>query len=420
MSKKTRAKSFIILAGVYLLAAVVGFLTYIVLPNDEWLKLLIADIAATAIVFIFSMIFDNSSIFDPFWAFAPVVVLTTVATGHPIDWLKFLTMLAVSIWSLRYLTNWIYTFRDIRQESAAYEIIHDKVKDGFPLVSLFVIHLIPTAITYACILPAIFIIEQGESINIVFIILIVLTMAATILQSVIDYQRQKFLFLKNEGFLKTGLWKKSRHPSFLTEVFVWWGLAGAAISVVGFSWHLIVGAILSTAYLLGMKAVLADRVYAKQEGFERYKKEVPMHMSYPFRKKYEEEKTEEKVEEVVVIADGIDDADIEAAMAVPDVALADIDYVDDDIPIFVATAANSGTEVVGVVWPERSRRNKIYKYDPNGEKFNEGDIVLVPSRDVAKNRDIIRKATVAHGNYVVDDETLHKPLKKVIAIVKHN
>ena len=62
--------------------------------------------------------------------------------------------------------------------------------------------------------------------------------------------------------------------------------------------------------------------------------------------------------------------------------------------------------------------NKVYKYDPNGERLTNGDVVLVPSRDVEKNREIIRKAAVAHGNHKVDPEHIHHPLKKIIGVVK--
>ena len=76
-----------------------------------------------------------------------------------------------------------------------------------------------------------------------------------------------------------------------------------------------------------------------------------------------------------------------------------------------------GVEVIGVVWPEHKHKNKIYRYDPNGEILEDGDVVLIPSRDVHSNRDIIRKAAVAHGNHRVDPEMLKHPLKKIIGIV---
>ena len=75
-----------------------------------------------------------------------------------------------------------------------------------------------------------------------------------------------------------------------------------------------------------------------------------------------------------------------------------------------------GVEVIEVIWAESSSK-KVYRYDPNGMKVERGDIIRVPSRDAAKNRDVIRKVIVARGNHKVDPETLKHPLKKVDSVV---
>lgn len=115
----------------------------------------------------------------------------------------------------------------------------------------------------------------------------------------------------------------------------------------------------------------------------------------------------------------VKDADIEAAVAAPDVELSAIDYDEDTEPIEEKEEDNeSGVEVVGVVWPEKVKHNKIYRYDPNGETLREGDVVLAPTRDAARNKDIVRKVAVAHANHKVAPEELKHPLKKIIGIVK--
>ena len=126
-----------------------------------------------------------------------------------------------------------------------------------------------------------------------------------------------------------------------------------------------------------------------------------------------EKVVEEPEEEIVILAE-VEEEKIDEALHTADISLDEIDYVDDE----VIEEAEEGVEVISVVWPEKAKKNKLYRYDPNGEQVHDGDIVLVPSRDNAQNRDIIRKAAVAHGNHRVDPETLHHPLKKIIAIVK--
>ena len=44
--------------------------------------------------------------------------------------------------------------------------------------------------------------------------------------------------------------------------------------------------------------------------------------------------------------------------------------------------------------------------------------MLVPTRDIYSDREIVREAEVAKGNYKVDPDTLDHPFKKIIGVVK--
>jgi hypothetical protein len=127
---------------------------------------------------------------------------------------------------------------------------------------------------------------------------------------------------------------------------------------------------------------------------------------------------EDGLEEATILEDGVDLGELAEAMAKPDVILSEVDYVPDNDENYTGTADKPGMEVVGVVWPEKTKKNKVYRYDPNGEQLNEGDIVLVPTRDHQQNKDIVRKAAVAHGNHRVDPEHIKHPLKKIIGVLK--
>lgn len=119
-------------------------------------------------------------------------------------------------------------------------------------------------------------------------------------------------------------------------------------------------------------------------------------------------------EEVVIISEDISQEEIEEAMAAPDVALDEINYIEDN-----DEELDEGVEVIGVVWPEKPNRNKVYHYDPNGENLEKGDVVLVPTMDHAKKREVVRKAVVAHANHKIDPATHPYTLKKIIGVIKH-
>lgn len=81
-----------------------------------------------------------------------------------------------------------------------------------------------------------------------------------------------------------------------------------------------------------------------------------------------------------------------------------------------AEEVENGVPAIDVFW--RERPEKTYRYDPNGNDVQNGDTVLVPTRDVQCNTEIIREAEVSRGNYKVDPDTLEHPLKKIIGVVR--
>ena len=104
--------SFIIIIIIYILAVVGGIATYKLLPFDWWLNLLLADIAATIITFIFSLMLKNSSVYDAYWSVQPIVILICYSIGKTLGLLQILLLVAVCFWGIRLTANWAYTFTD--------------------------------------------------------------------------------------------------------------------------------------------------------------------------------------------------------------------------------------------------------------------------------------------------------------------
>ena len=125
-------------------------------------------------------------------------------------------------------------------------------------------------------------------------------------------------------------------------------------------------------------------------------------------------------EDAIIIEENVDMEELAEAMATPDVNLSEVDFTPDDDVDYEGDEEHPGLEVVGVVWPERRKNNKVYKYDPNGESLQEGDMVLVPTRDAARDREVIRKAAIAHANHTIDPESHPHTLKKIIGVIRHH
>ena len=114
--KQNRAVSFIVVTLVYIIATVVGVLVYRALTLDWWLSLLIADVAATVATFIFSLIFKNASVYDPYWSVQPPVILVAFAIGRELTLLGVLLLVVVSFWAIRLTANWAYTFGNLNHQ----------------------------------------------------------------------------------------------------------------------------------------------------------------------------------------------------------------------------------------------------------------------------------------------------------------
>ena len=77
--KSNRIFSFLIILIIYALAIWLGIMIYQRLPYAYWLNLLLADIAATVFVFLFSLLFHNASVYDPYWSVQPIAILIAFA-----------------------------------------------------------------------------------------------------------------------------------------------------------------------------------------------------------------------------------------------------------------------------------------------------------------------------------------------------
>ena len=175
-------------------------------------------------------------------------------------------------------------------------------------------------------------------------------------------------------------------------------------------------------YVFEIKVDNYDEIYGKIEEVAEEEEivEEPIVEEPIVEEPVVEEPAIEEVTEEPIILEEVNEEELAEVMAQPDIDLAEIEYIPDDDDQFEVAPEEPGIEVVGVVWPEKAHKNKVYRYDPNGEILSAGDIVVVPTMDRSKGREVIRKVAVAHGNHRVDPEHIKFPLKKIIAVLKHS
>ncbi len=272
--KDNRLLAFLIVTIIYVLATVVAVISFNLLKFDLWLNILLADVIATIFVFIFSVAFNNASVYDPYWSVQPPVILIAVALKYGVNVSGVIVIIAVLIWAIRLTANWAYTFHSFNYQDWRYVMLKEKAGKFYPLINFIGIHLVPTLIVYAVTMPAVYVIVSKVSFNVISLIFIVVSLLAVTIQGVADCQMHKFKKSKVGGLIRVGLWKYSRHPNYLGEILNWWGIGFYAVTLFGGSWYFLIGAALNTLLFTFVSIPMADERQSKKEGYALYKKQT--------------------------------------------------------------------------------------------------------------------------------------------------
>ena len=272
MKSFSRTASFWIIGAVYALAAAVGIGVYLWLPFSWQLNLLLADVAATVVTFVFSLLFKNASVYDPYWSVQPIVIVLALAgTLTP---LRLLLIAVICLWGIRLTANWAYTFHGLAHQDWRYTMLQKKTGAFYPVVNFCGIHMVPTLIVYGCVLPAAYAMMHDLPWKAGSVVFLCLSVGAVLLQGTADFQMHRFRKGKTGGFIRDGLWKYSRHPNYLGEILMWWGVALAVLWAAPEQWYLCAGAAANTVLFLAVSIPMADKRQSAKPGFAQYKKET--------------------------------------------------------------------------------------------------------------------------------------------------
>ena len=285
--KQSRKLSFLFTLIVYALALVVGVYAYDRVSGSVYARVFTADIAATLFLYMVSLPLGNASVYDPYWSVFPIVILplwtAKLGVWNPGT---ILLLICVAYWGIRLTANWAYTFQDYDHQDWRYTMLREKTGYLYPFVSLFGIMLFPTVVVYLCLLPALHYLEQG-GINWITLLGFALCLSAATLQLVADKQLHRFQERSpsRSEIIRSGVWRHARHPNYLGEILMWWGVYAVMVSVRPDLWFLGLGALTNTLMFLFISIPMAEtRMAGYKEGFDRYVKETNKLLPIPFKR----------------------------------------------------------------------------------------------------------------------------------------
>jgi steroid 5-alpha reductase family enzyme len=287
---RTRAYAWVTLA--YVLAGVVGVAAGRLAPTDSPVVVAaVATIAGTLTIFAFSVSFNNSSFYDPYWSVAPIPIVfywaqhPSVADVDPVR--RALVLAAVTIWGVRLTYNWARQWQGLHHEDWRYVDKRREFPRAYWLVSLAGLHTMPTILVFAGLIPCwVALGGPARPIGPIDALAVLAVGTAIYFETVADKQLHDFVHGPREPgeTLTSGLWRLCRHPNYFGEVLFWWGLCLFGLAANPTAWWGAVGAVAMTGLFLVVSLPLIERRAAdRRKDWDRIVQEIPMFLPWPRR-----------------------------------------------------------------------------------------------------------------------------------------
>ena len=292
-AKSGKSRGLILVALAYLSALVAAWATLSFVPIEGLLyRTLAADVVATFVVFGWSVAYDNSSFYDPYWSLVPIAIVLywmngAEASDHTLRTLAIL--LVVTAWGLRLTFNWARGWTGLDHEDWRYQDFRKLSPRFYWAISLSGIHLFPTAIVFAG-MAALFPALVGDGLDLGPIDILATTFGVAGFWFEWQADRQLNAFVRSDrepgSTLRTGLWKYSRHPNYLGEILIWWSLYlfGMAADPEWAKWSLWAPTAMTAMFLFASIPMLEKRSLERRSGYQQVIDETSMLIPLPPRR----------------------------------------------------------------------------------------------------------------------------------------
>ena len=280
MKNQTKTVSIVIIGIIYLIAMLLGYFVFITLNKGlhELVALFLADVVATVVVWGFGLFYKNVSVYDPYWSVAPPVMFTVWAFYKSVFALPVvLLLIAVWYWGIRLTGNWAITFKGLAHEDWRYTRYRETQSPFvFQIINFFGLNMMPTVLVFAAMLPGFGLFESTEATNMLTWLGFAICISAATLQLVADTQIHRFREAHPGRYCDVGFWKHGRHPNYLGEISMWWGVWTMYASVYGLDCLILAPVAMTALFLFISIPMMERRQLQNKPGYAEYKKKTRM------------------------------------------------------------------------------------------------------------------------------------------------
>lgn len=277
-----------VVALCYLLAGVAAAITVLVWRGHHPISVaFFADVMATVVIFVLSMVLANSSLYDAYWSVIPPVIAIGWAAVAPSGLSsgavarQVIVIVLVLAWAIRLTRNWTLGWTGFDHEDWRYSGLREGLPRGvpWPVVSFLAIQLMPTLVVFVGLLPLWPALGIGRhGFGVLDVVGILVTGGAIVLETEADRQMRAFTQNPvNRGKpMDQGLWGRSRHPNYLGEIGFWWGLWFFALAADPSWWWTVVGPLLIVALFEAASIPMMEtRSLDRRPEYAAYQARVP-------------------------------------------------------------------------------------------------------------------------------------------------
>ncbi len=249
---------------------------------------LLADVAATLVVFAVSFASRNSSIYDPYWSVAPplIAVYWFTAAGSadlsPREWLVFSL---VSLWAVRLTFNCMRRWKSYDEQDFRYLDLKARFGRLYPLIDLLGIELYPTLLVFLGCVPLFAVANADASLGLLDGLALTLTLCAILLETIADEQMWAYRKTRTPDapICTKGVWRFSQHPNYLGEILFWWGVWLFGVASGASEFWMIAGALAMTLLFVFISVpLMVTRKRARYANYDQLVEGIPALFPRPF------------------------------------------------------------------------------------------------------------------------------------------
>ena len=249
----------------------------------------VGDLAATLVVFAFSLRHDNSSFYDPYWSVAPIpIALYWASLGAGSEGRRAWVLAVVCVWGARLTANQLARWRGLGDEDFRYRELRARGGRWYWPLSLVGIHVLPTTWVFLGLLAAFpALAGRGGGLRALDAVAVVVAGGAVLLEAAADWELARFRRARDDpgAVLVSGLWALSRHPNYLGESLFWWGIFFSGVAAEPrWAWA-VVGPLAITLLFLRVSVPWMDRhMAARHPAWAERVRGVPALLPSPRRR----------------------------------------------------------------------------------------------------------------------------------------